>query len=245
MIKAIMDAGLGNWLYYSFHVLGFLAVFLFNVWYGKKRGISPKKAIITTLIVYPITYIWIYIQCWAENGFTNFGGNNIVRGFVYIPLFAWPVAKLFKYSWRQICDFIAPCVPLCQAVSHIGCIFVGCCYGYACGFGIYHPRFDGPAFPVQLFEAATAFAIFWWLVHRSRRNDFRVDGLSYPIMLMLFGSTRFLWEFARDNQKLIWGLSTLALHAAFMAVVGCVLYIHLRRQQRKADLKSNHGRKKG
>lgn len=243
MIKAIMDSGLGNWFYYSFHVLGFLAVFLFNVWYGKKRNISPKRAIITTLIVYPVTYIWIYLQCWAETGFTRFGGNNIVRGFVYIPLFAWPVAKLFKYSWRQVCDFIAPCVPLCHAVSHVGCIFVGCCEGYACSWGFYNPRYDGPAFPVQLFEAATAFAIFWWLVRRSKQKNFAVDGLSYPIMLMLFGSTRFLWEFARANNKLVWGISTLAFHALFMAAVGLALYLYLRRSGEQINRKTGKGRK--
>ena len=43
-------------------------------------------------------------------------------------------------------------------------------------------------------------------------------------MLILFGSTRFLLEFLRDNEKLFWGISNLAIHAFIMFVVGVVWY---------------------
>ena len=43
-------------------------------------------------------------------------------------------------------------------------------------------------------------------------------------MLILFGSTRFILEFFRDNNKVFLGLSDLALHALFMTIVGISVY---------------------
>lgn len=233
MIAWLYEQGWANVIYYGFHVLGFLAVITFNVWYGKKYGIKAKEALITTGIVYPVAYLWIYVLCWAESGFQNFGGNNIVRGFIYFPLIAWPVARLLKIRWGKICDFIAPCICLCHGVSHIGCIFIGCCEGYACTFGIYNPAHEAVLFPVQIFEALTALAIVAFLVWRASRNGYQADGTAYPIMLILFGSTRFLWEFARDNEKLWLGCSALAFHALFMALVGLDLYGTIREKRKK------------
>ena len=71
MIKAIFDAGYSDLLYYSFHVIGYLAVLFFNIWYGKKHNMKPWQSILITFFVYSLTYIWIYVQFWIESGFTN------------------------------------------------------------------------------------------------------------------------------------------------------------------------------
>ena len=235
MIQSVQQTPTGNLIYYGFHGLGFLCVFLFNVWYGKKHAIKPVQSILTTIIVYSVSYLWLYVQFWIETGFQRFGGNNIVRGFVYVPLFAWPVARWLKISGGKMYDFIAPCICLCHGVSHIGCIFVGCCHGYPCSWGIYNWRYITPAFPIQLFEAATALAIFGYLVWLSRRKNFDHQGKAYPIMLILFGSTRFLWEFGRANQKILLGCSSLAFHALFMAAVGTIAlwYLNSRKPVRR------------
>ncbi len=245
MLERIQGTPTADLLYYGFHVLGFVCIFLFNAWYGKKREIPIWKSTVTTVLVYGITYIWIYVLFWIESGFTNFGGNNIVRGFVYVPLIAFPVCYLVKISRKAMCDFIAPCVCLVHGISHIGCIFVGCCQGYACDWGIYNQQYRGNAFPVQLFESATALAIFAWLVWWNRRNGYRTDGRSYPVMLILFGSTRFLWEFARNNEKLWLGCSSLAFHALFMAVVGGIALYHLTSKATKKKPYAHASGKKG
>ena len=164
---------------------------------------------------------------WIESGFTNFGGNNIVRGFIYIPLIAFPVAKILKISWLKMCDFIAPCVCLTHGISHIGCIFVGCCEGYPSGFGLYNYRYGDPLFPVQLFESLTALVIFVALVYWNKKSNYNTHGKSFPIMLILFGSTRFMWEFARNNEKILLGCSSLAFHALFMVIVGGIVFYYL------------------
>ena len=234
MIKTVFEAGLSLPMYYVFHILGYLCVLFFNIWFGEKYNIKRWQSILTTFVVYGITYIWIYIQYWIESGFTDFGGNNMVRGFVYIPLIALPVACILKIKWKNMCDFIAPCVCISFGISHIGCIFVGCCKGFPNSWGIYHPYEKITLFPVQLFEAATALIIVLLLVYRVKKISYRSDGLSFPIMLLCYGSTRFFWEFARNNRKILWGCSSLAFHALFMALVGgvaimCICLLRSRR----------------
>lgn len=237
MLKELQGTPTAEFIYYCFHVLGFIAIFIFNIWYGKKRDISPKKSVITTIIVYGLTYIWIYIQFWIESGFRNFGGNNIVRGFVYIPVIAWPVAKLLKFSWKQICDFMAPCVCLCHGVSHMGCIFAGCCEGFPSTWGVYNARYDGPAVPIQPLEALTALIIFGIVVAMNIKKEYPTDGRSYPIMIILFGSTRFIWEFFRNNEKIWMGCSSLAFHALFMTLVGAIWLIYIHKQEKTVTAK--------
>ena len=233
MIQWVYEQGWSDLVYFSFHGLGFLAVVLFNLWYGPKLGFSKIKALLTTAVVYGVTYVWIYIQCWAETGFRDFGGNNIVRGFVYIPLIAWPVAKLLKITWERMCCLVAPCVCLVHGISHLGCIFGGCCRGYEWSWGIYNPVYQSITFPIQIIEALTALAIVVWLLARAKKRGYGIDPYAYPWMLVLFGFTRFIWEFGRVNKKLLWGCSSLAFHALFMGVVGVIMLIYLSNKRRK------------
>ena len=232
MIEKVFDAGMANTVYFAFHILGYLCVLFFNLWYGKKYGVKHWRSVVTTFVVYGITYIWIYVQYWIESGFRSFGPNNMVRGFVYIPLIAWPVARILKIDWKRMCDFIAPCVCISFGISHIGCIFPGCCHGFPSAWGIWHNRLQTTLFPNQLFEAATALAIVWFLVQRAKKKNFVSDGISFPLMLLCYGSTRFLWEFARDNEKILWGCSSLSFHALFMALVGLAVIVYRKRRER-------------
>lgn len=219
-----------GFLYDFFFVLGFVAVFLFFLWRGKYFGVSPAKSVLLVIIVYPAVVLWMFIQFWIETG--SFGGNNIVRAFVYMPLFAIPAAKLLKMSWKQACDLLSPAPCVVHSVSHWGCIFAGCCHGYPTSWGLYNVNTNVVCFPSQPLEALTAAIIVGIILLREKNNNHIVDGLSMPIMLMLFGITRFFWEFFRDNEKLLFGCSSLAFHALFMSFVGLIMYIIIKRHNR-------------
>ena len=76
-----------------------------------------------------------------------------------------------------------------------------------------------------------------------KKKNYRSDGLAYPLMLMLFGYSRFLLEFLRDNHKVVFGVSTLALHALFMALVGTAAYVTIQEKLTKKAAKVKNGRK--
>ena len=230
IIENIWYSGASGTVYYGFHVIGFAAVFLFNIWYGKRYGMKKSHAVISTAIVYPLTYLWMLIQFSIEQGF--FGGQNIVRCFIYIPLIAWPVTRLLNIRWKTMCDFLAPSPVLVHGISHLGCMFAGCCYGFEYTHGLYNPVFQKNLFPIQPIEALVALAIFALIVGRAVRRGFKSDGYSFPLMLLLFGSTRFLLEFLRDNEKVVANISMLAFHALLAAVVGTVWLAVLLKKRR-------------
>lgn len=240
LINAVYESGLSDIAYYIFHVLGFAAVLFFNLIYCRYYGITKKQTIVITAIVYSVSYIWIYILAWIENGFRNFGANNIVRGFIYMPVFAIAVAGVMKIGKKRITDFIAPCVVLSQGISHMGCIFPGCCYGIQFSIGYTRPGADTVRFPSQIVEALVALAIFALLIMYAKKRSFSGTGRVYPLFLILFGATRFLLEFLRDNEKLFANISSLALHAAFMVVVGVLWWDALIRIERKTERREKY-----
>lgn len=237
ILTSISQAGFDKLLYDAFFVAGFVAVFLFIVWSGKYYGVDKTKAVLLVLIVYPTVVLWMFIQFWIETG--TFGGNNIVRCFVYMPLFAFPAAKLLELKWKQACDLLAPAPCVVHAVSHWGCVFSGCCHGYPSSWGLYNVDIGYVCFPSQPLEALTALGIVYYLVWRAKKNNYKVDGLAMPSMLMMFGFTRFLWEFFRDNEKLWMGCSSLAFHALFMGVIGLIMYIVIKKDNNKPRIPKN------
>jgi hypothetical protein len=213
---------LGKVFYDIFFALGFVSVMVGLLWFGKKLEFPLWKIAVTVCTVYPLVVLWMFVMFWMESGFTRWGGNNIVRIFIYVPLIGLPVAKLLKLDQKKALSLLSFAPLMVHGVSHFGCIFFGCCNGYPCSFGVYNPFYQDIRFPIQPIEALTAVAIVIFLFLRARKKKYEPDGYEYPLMLVLFGSTRFIFEFFRDNIKMFWGISNLAIHALFMFVVGLI-----------------------
>ena len=77
-------------------------------------------------------------------------------------------------------------------------------------------------FPVQLLEGIVSAAIVVWLLTYAKKHKYNCAGLCMPYMFIAFGLTRFFLEFLRNNQKLFWGISELALWSLLMFIVGIV-----------------------
>lgn len=232
LIQIVAENGLSRDLYDIFFALGFVSVFLFVFYVGRKMNVKPWKIIFVVLTVYPLAVLLMFVLYWVETGV--FGGNNIVRVFVYVPLIAYPIAKLLKLTYREILSMVSVGPIAVQGVSHFGCIFEGCCKGYIQEWGIYNKGTGELHFPIQPIEAITSMLIIFYLLRRAKKRNYVPDGREYPLMLVIFGSTRFMFEFLRDNQKLIWGISSLAFHALFMFIVGLIWLVVLKRKAMKA-----------
>lgn len=226
-IQAVVAAGHGKLYYNIFFALGFVVILIYTMLICKKYGMSRAKGLLFSLIVYTGSVLVMFFLYWAFTGFKHWGGNNIVRVFIWIPVVAYPVCKLMKVDWVKACEFLAPCAPMVQGISHYGCIFQGCCYGYPLENGIWNPVLKYNTFPIQPIEACVAVLVVVIVLLRQKKLNYEADGKTYPIMLMLFGYSRFLLEFLRDNNKLFLGISELALHALAMAVIGTVVYLIL------------------
>ena len=115
-------------------------------------------------------------------------------------------------------------------------MFTGCCGGYPSSWGLYNVATYDIRFPIQPIEALIAIALIVFLLIRAKKLNYVADGREYPLMLVIFGSTRFGCEFLRDNDKIFCGISNLALHALFMFVVGVVALVIINKKQNKVQI---------
>ena len=233
LIHAVVDAGKGELFYNIFFALGFVVVIIYTLLNCKNYKISRGKGLLFSFCVYTVTVLWMFFLYWMESGFKNWGGNNIVRIFIWIPVVAYPFCKWMKIDWVSACEFLAPCAAMVQGISHYGCIFRGCCCGYPFEHGIWNPALNINTFPTQPIEACVAVAVVIYVLIRQRKLNYAPDGLTYPIMLMLFGYSRFFLEFLRDNDKIIFGISNLAIHALIMGLVGTAVYFTVKEHKNR------------
>ncbi len=207
--------------------------------YGKYYGFSKIKSFVLGLIALSVDYTLILVLTWVENGFTNFGAQNAVRVFAFNPLLIYIVSKLMKVDFRKFNDYNAFPAMLWYGLGHFACLSAGCCSGFAYNEGttmykIAYALTKTNMLPQQIMESIGALIIAAILLVVGVKYKFKTNGYMYYIMLILYGSQRFLFEFFRDNKKIIvfgemvsangqFGLSSLSLWALAMFIEGVVL----------------------
>ena len=136
----------------------------------------------------------------------NSGGRALLGGLV----FGWigvEVAKRRLGIRRSTGDLFALALPAGEAVGRIGCFFNGCCYGEKCDlpWAVYqHGEWRHPA---QIYSSITAAALFVSLLWARKRVQ--REGDLFLLYLAGFGITRFLLEYLRWRESLIFGLSAM------------------------------------
>ena len=233
LIRYCYEQGWSNTIYQSIVMIAFVVQMIFLIFYRKKYGMTLMQSIIAVLIIYPAAYFLMLVLAWVENGFQNWGANNIVRVYVYTPLICIVAAKVLKKSSGKMIDYIAPSMALQQVIGHSVCPIAGCCQGYPCSWGIWNPVTETRVFPNQWLECIVALIIVRYLLHLAKKENYAGTGKVYALFLITFGSTRFLLEFLRDNEKLLLGISGLALHALFMVIVGTAWMMVLNEKEKQ------------
>jgi prolipoprotein diacylglyceryltransferase len=238
-LRFCYEQGWSDDIYSGIVIFAFVAQMVFLIFYRKKYRITFLQSILTVVLVYPAAYFWMLVLTWIENGFQNWGANNIVRMYVYAPLICIAAAKLLKIPSGKMIDYLAPSMALQQVIGHSVCPFAGCCHGYECSWGIWNPTTDTYVFPNQWLECMVALIIVLYLLHLAKKGNYVGTGKVYAMFLLTFGGTRFLLEFLRDNDKLFLGISNLALHALFMVLVGTVWLMVLYEKDTQQALKKH------
>lgn len=219
-----------------YDIIGVFAMLLsiaFLLFYGKQWHISLNKSIIIAVgamvaISALAELLYSLISLVYKDAITS-----SVRTYIFLPLVFWALSKLVKLSFAQLLDYVAPGIALFQGISPMACCFTGCCNGYEYPWGIWNARLNTTVFPVQIIESLLTLIVFAYLVDHARKNDYKVTGKAYPSFLMAYGIIRFFMEYMRASEKVIGNLSSISLHAAFMALVGLVWYFVLHRKEQR------------
>lgn len=216
-------------LYYTFWLLGLVAVLLLGYYLGKHFHFGFSKSILYVVGTVLLGYLLLWGTSWVFGG-GKLNGLNFVRIVTFLPIPIFLLSWLLKDKYGTVSDFIAPLLAVFHGVTHLGCIFPGCCHGYPSSWGLYSNEAGMVCFPTQPMEAVSSILIGVTLFVLALRGVQK--GRLYAWYLLSFGITRFLWEFLRDNEKIWNGISELAFHALGAAVVG-VLFLTFEMLRRK------------
>ncbi|MEQ1822655.1 MAG: prolipoprotein diacylglyceryl transferase [Fimbriimonadaceae bacterium] len=124
-------------------------------------------------------------------GITSFGG--IIFGGLGIYLYS----RRKKVSFLALLDTAGAAFLVSHAVGRIGCLLNGCCHGRTCDlpWAITVHGIAGKVHPAQVYDSMmniVAFGLLLWLERRPLKS-----GQSFAWMLILHGTTRFIYEFWR------------------------------------------------
>ena len=218
--------------YYGFHVLGCVASLIYLYWVFPKYEVSRVRGMALAACTYLTAYAMMLLLFWIITG--NFGGQNVIRIFLFLPLILLLYANTFGVDYRKSLDFAAPVLCIAQAFGKIGCTRSGCCESFLqVSWGVYNPYTETRLFPVQLAEGITALVIAIAVILIAARNGFRCGGRTMAWMWVTFGPTRVIWEFFRANDKLCLGLSELSRWSIALTIAGAIWLISDKRQGEK------------
>lgn len=245
LIRQIAENGQAGLLYIWVNNAALLIALCYSFWHGKKLGIPFWKNFIILAGVYlGMCVIQIPIQKMLDFFVsTNFLGikfvvASIVRTFVFFPLFALPLAAALRLKWSLVCDAIAFFPLLKSAVGQLACIFPGCCRGYESVLGIYNPGTGLYHFPVQILETILTLLIFIYLIKQMKDRKYVSNGMLYPEMMTLYGIMRFVCEWLRANEKILFGCSGVSLHAVLIFVIGFSIVLYKEWKNKKESKES-------
>ena len=240
LIQYVIGHGLHNYMYEWVNTAALVIALLYSFWHGKKLGIPFWKMLIILAVVYfGMGYIgsgiWSVVQYVREVHFLGIetATNSIVRLFVFLPLLALPAALVLRLKWGHVCDAIAMFPLLKSCVGQLACIFPGCCRGYAWEYGIYNVKTHANHFPIQIVETCLTLLVFICLLVILQDKKYTSDGSLYPCMMIMYGIMRFSCELLRDNEKIIFEISAIAIHAILITIVGGVWILILFQKKEK------------
>lgn len=232
MIESIHLMGNEISLYYTFWFLGALAVVIGGYLLGKRFDFAFAKSIFYVVGAVVTGYLLLWGTSWVFGG-GKMNGLNFVRVVTFLPVPIFLLSRLLRDPFGDAADFLAPLIPIFHGVTHLGCIFAGCCHGYPASWGLYSNAAGVVCFPIQPIEAVSSLlvsATLFVMMHRGVQK-----GCLYGWYLVLFGATRFIWEFFRDNEKIWLGISELAFHALGAFAVGMICLVLLNFLKRREN----------
>ena len=225
------------------HILAALLGFYIFQQEARRAGITKRDILIGLAIVFPITYVVLYLNGaifrllrlgWV-NAEINLSPGTASFGLVLGVLFSgYIAAKLRKLPVGRTLDCISPALPIAQCLGRIGCFLNGCCYGLETDsfLGMYLPGSFGVwvyRYPTQIMLAVFDLALFVWLWwYRANKPYHGNLTLSY---LFIFSAGRLVIDSFRDLPRILGPLSPHQLTSIVILLVTSHFLLEHRREK--------------
>ena len=172
-----------------------------------------------------------------QGGFVFYGG--LIGGVLGVYIYS----KLFKISFRELCNIFISVIPIFHAIGRIACLFAGCCYGREYnGVGsvvFYNTQMAPigiPLFPMQIVESICNLIIFIIIIGTYKK--FKGTYKTIAIYAVLYSIVRFVLEFYRgDEIRGVEIFSTSQWISIVLFIVGIALFIYDNKRNNKITKK--------
>lgn len=149
---------------------------------------------------------WHRIESFGEIFAVWSGGLSVLGGIIAILVVIPWYLKYINVPALQLLDVAATNAPLLHAISRLGCLMAGCCYGRACDlpWAITYTDVDSEApmnialHPTQIYTALLLFATFL-LFRYVVQKRVSTPGIMLMIYLMAEAIIRFSMDYLRDD----------------------------------------------
>lgn len=196
---------------------------------ARKYRIKVWKAVPASFVLTVIGTLGTYLWFFVEN--LSFGGRSFYGAVFFVPIVFLLFAYVIKIPYGQLLDLCAPAECIMLSLMKVKCLMDGCCQGrilYMTELG------EIVRFPSQLAELIVAYLLVWILLIMSFRTENREK--IYPWYLILYGASRFVLNFFRDEwASYDGGMIPLGTVWSVVAVIGGIVWIVVYNKRKKTD----------
>lgn len=217
--------------YGSMLITGFLLGIYTAARLGRRRGVPAERLfdmgliiLVSAIVGARVLYMFLTpdagafidlrdVMKYGLGGLSFHGGllGGVLAGSLYI--------RFAKMSYWRVADCLAPGILLGYAVTRIGCLLNGCCYGkpaaaslpWAMDFPHSPDGFVHQVHPTQIYASLMAFAFVGLLLWLARGHGLGRAGRLFMTFLMLEGVERFVMELFRHPDPNFHGIVTPAM----------------------------------
>lgn len=209
---------------------GAAACLTISVFRRKKYEYSLKKALGFTGICAVSGYIFSRLLFILETGVfaLKITGLSFYGLVLLMPIAMFFVSVISKESYFRCMDFISVFVPISLAFVKIGCHFAGCC-GISTHYlnkGIFS------FFSIQLSECILNVLIVIALCVLERK--IKIRGILYPIYMGTYAIIRFILEFFKEKDYLVWSFSS-AQWLSVLCLIVALMLLYVILKSRKTE----------
>ncbi|MBQ9099442.1 MAG: prolipoprotein diacylglyceryl transferase [Clostridia bacterium] len=200
----------------------------------KKYGLNVWQTALFG-IVFPF-WAWIGTKCLfgfekviVQKNFLAFdpSGQSLYGGIIFAALYVVVMSFCFKKSKVMLFDFVAPLGMIVVTGARLACFFSGCC-----GAPLRYVGVRAFYLPVQLFEVVLDLLLLAFLLYleqnkltwgQENEKGSAWNGNQALIIMVCYGTYRFILEFLRDNPRFWLNMSLPQYYSIICVAIGTIV----------------------
>lgn len=197
--------------------LGTIVMLLIMMICRKWVQIGKIKMVLFSVLLTACGFASVKLMYFIENG--DFVGLSFFGAILFVPLFLIVVSFLMKELLKKLLDLSAPAICGMLAIMKLECIRSGCCGGRLLYSYYEEGAIKGVYFPSQIVELLNSLMVMVILMLFMRKPKYQ--GKIYPLFMIIYGGTRFIWNLFRQTEPFIWIVPAGNFWSVVSILIGC------------------------